>query len=73
MRVQVVYSEFLDLVRTGNVKQARIDESLQRVYFSVQPRLDTQQDPTAVASASGKSQLARYDVPYIALVLGGIP
>lgn len=52
--MQVVYSEFLDLVRSGNVKQARIDESLQKVYFSVQPRTADQQDPTAVASTSGK-------------------
>ncbi len=52
--VQVVYSEFLDLVRSGNVKQARIDESLQKVYFSVEPRTADQQDPAAVASTSGK-------------------
>jgi hypothetical protein len=54
-RAQVVYSEFLDLVKTGNVQQARIDESLQKVYFSVQPR--PAQDPAAaspIASTSGK-------------------
>ncbi len=51
---QVVYSEFLDLVRSGNVKQARIDESLQKVYFSVQPRpAGATQDADAVASTSG--------------------
>lgn len=53
MCAQVVYSEFLDLVRSGNVRQARIDESLQKVYFSVQPRLEGQQDTSAVASTSG--------------------
>ncbi|CAL8462710.1 g2243 [Coccomyxa elongata] len=59
---EVVYSEFLDLVRSGNVKQARIDESLQKVYFSVQPRTADQQDPTAVASTSGSSaEAARRD------------
>ena len=38
---EVVYSEFLDLVRAGNVRKARIDESLQKVYFSVQPSAAT--------------------------------
>lgn len=52
--MQVVYSEFLDLVNTGNVQQARIDESLQKVYFSVRPLQQAdQQDAIAVASNSG--------------------
>ena len=51
---QVVYSEFLDLVNTGNVRQARIDESLQKVYFSVRPLQQAgQQDAPAEASTSG--------------------
>ena len=51
---QVVYSEFLDLVNTGNVRQARIDESLQKVYFSVRPLQPAeQQDAAALASTSG--------------------
>lgn len=53
--MQVVYSEFLDLVNTGNVHQARIDESLQKVYFSVRPlQQANQQDEAAIASTSGK-------------------
>jgi len=53
--MQVVYSEFLDLVNTGNVHQARIDESLQKVYFSVRPLQQAdQQDEAAIASTSGK-------------------
>ena len=52
--LQVVYSEFLDLVNTGNVRQARIDESLQKVYFSVRPLQPAeQQDAAAEASTSG--------------------
>ena len=52
--VQVVYSEFLDLVNTGNVRQARIDESLQKVSFSVRPLQQAgQQDAPAEASTSG--------------------
>lgn len=51
---QVVYSEFLDLVKTGNVQQARIDESLQKVYFSVQPRpVQDMSTGAPVASTSG--------------------
>ena len=54
MLAQVVYSEFLDLVNTGNVRQARIDESLQKVYFSVRPLQQAgQQDAPAEASTSG--------------------
>ncbi|CAL5223140.1 g5605 [Coccomyxa viridis] len=53
---EVVYSEFLDLVNTGNVRQARIDESLQKVYFSVRPLQPAeQQDAAAEASTSGMS------------------
>ena len=52
--MQVVYSEFLDLVNTGNVAQARIDESLQKVYFSVRPLQQAeQQEGAPEASTSG--------------------
>ena len=55
----MVYSEFLDLVNTGNVRQARIDESLQKVYFSVRPLQQAgQQDAPAEASTSGNEMPA---------------
>ena len=55
---QVVYSEFLDLVNTGNVQQARIDESLQKVYFSVRPLQPAElQDAAAQASTSGHKSI----------------
>lgn len=59
--MQVVYSEFLDLVNTGNVRQARIDESLQKVYFSVRPLQPAeQQDVATQASTSGALTISAY-------------
>ena len=61
--MQVVYSEFLDLVNTGNVRQARIDESLQKVYFSVRPLQPAeQQDAAAQASTSGTLKMVALSI-----------
>jgi hypothetical protein len=57
-KLQVVYSEFLDLVKSGNVQQARIDESLQKVYFSVRPRpAEELSSSFEAASTSGAGHL----------------
>ena len=56
---QVVYSEFLEMVRAGNVRKARIDESLQKVYFGVDPVSVQPQTslPELEASTSGAARM----------------
>ena len=53
----MVYSEFLEMVRAGNVRKARIDESLQKVYFSVDPV--SEQQPQAAAVPDARTSRAR--------------
>ena len=49
--MQVAYSEFLSLVNSGNVKAAGIDDSADKIYFSLNGHSSQQAAEAAAAAA----------------------
>lgn len=54
--VQVAYSEFLSLVHSGNVEKAGIDDSADKIYFSLSGHSSQQAAEAAIEAAAAASR-----------------
>lgn len=60
--LQVMYSEFLTLVHSGNVRTAGIDDQADKIYFSLNGHSSQQTaDSTATSSASAEASTSTVD------------
>ncbi len=59
--LQVMYSEFLTLVHSGNVRTAGIDDQADKIYFSLNGHSSQQAEATETASTQPETSVAAAD------------